>query len=640
MKYSNILLVAAAIAATACAKEIVSENENTNQHEVQLYPMTFSAGADDGSAPDTKVTLEGKSVLWSATDKIKVFDGTEKSLEAFEITSGEGTTSAIFSGSVADPSAKTYYALYPYQADATCTASKITIGTTEYSSYLTVDLPETQAAVDGSVDPAAFIAVAVSDANGNFSFKNLNSLVKFRLSADDITNLESISISSNSLEAIAGSMNVAFNTSDIPVQTYVSGKMDSYVTLNAPEGGFKANTDYYFAIRSIGFASGLTITAKYQDGSCKHASSTKAPSKSLSRNSVLNLGTLTLTDGLPNDLYIAYLHGQDIDVAGVKINKATYGNATLHKDDEELKTGSGVHFVSEGKTITYNNDNAVTKLVILGRNKNTRSILKCSSKKYFKLNQTTGGYAIFHNLIVDQSDATSYFMTISADQVFDKVIFDNCLFKFASGYNIIYAATVKRSINNLTISSCDFEAATFDRIFIAHSSNAVTINNIVVTNNIIKGNSSNSFRISNGSAATYKKIVFKNNSLVNSLTADALFNIKTAEAVEIENNLFYASKATKNMSVVNTSSAPTFSTHNNYDCIVKNGSTQYIMKIFYNPEITSGYTEFNHLETSPFSEPETATQATEYASYGAQRSWSVSQSLSERQTWTGVSAWE
>ena len=331
MKYSKITLALAAFAATACAIEVLPETPAENQPEVQLYPMTFTAGADDGSDSETKVTLDGTSVLWAEGDQIKVFDGTAIPLSPFTVTSGEGTTSASFSGSVADPSAKTYYALYPYQEAATFTSGDITIGSTKYTSYLTVDLPEVQQAVDGSVDPKAFLALAVSDETGDFAFKNLNSLVKFCLSESDIENLESISISSNSLEAIAGNMYVAFNASGIPVQTYVSGQMDSYITLNAPAEGFKANTDYFFAIRSIGFASGLTITAKYSDGTCKHATSTKAPGTQLSRNSVLNLGELPLVDGLPNDLYIAYLHGQNIDVAGKIINKATYNTAILHK---------------------------------------------------------------------------------------------------------------------------------------------------------------------------------------------------------------------------------------------------------------------------------------------------------------------
>ena len=621
MKYSKITLALAAFAATACAIEVLPETPAENQPEVQLYPMTFTAGADDGSDSETKVTLDGQSVLWAEGDQIKVFDGTATPLDPFTVTSGAGTTSATFSGSVADPSANTYYALYPYQASATFTSGNITIGQTNYPSYLTVDLPEEQQAVDGSVDPKAFLALAVSDGNGDFSFKNLNSLVKFRLSESDITKLESISISSNSLEAIAGNMKVAFNANGVPVQTYVSGKMDSYITLKAPTEGFKANTDYFIAIRSIGFASGLTITAKYEGGTCKHATSTKAPEKSLSRNSVLNLGELPLVDGLPNDLYIAYLHGQNIDVAGKIINKATYNTAILHKTNEDLKTGSGLHFVNDDVTLTYNFDNAVTKLVILGRNKTKRSTLKCASGKYLKLNEATGGYAIFHNMIIDQSSATTYFMTVNANQVFETVLFDNCLFKFVSGKNIIYIATAERGIKNLTISNCDFDSAGFDRVFIAHSSIAVNINNIFVVNNIIKGNSSNSFRISNGSAAIYDNIVFKNNSLINCLTADALFNIKTAKTVDVQNNLFYASTAAKNMSVVNAYQPTNVTTSNNFDYIQKaNGGSQYYMKVFYKSYGESfTFTEFTHLSTSPFQDTETAQQTTDYSAYGAQR---------------------
>lgn len=423
MKYSKITLALAAFAATACAIEVLPETPAENQPEVQLYPMTFTAGADEGSDPETKVTLDGTSVLWAADDQIKVFDGTATPLDPFTVKSGAGTTSASFSGSVANPSANKYYALYPYQEAATFTSGDIKIGNTDYKSYLTVDLPEEQQAVDGSVDPKAFLALAVSDGNGDFSFKNLNSLVKFRLSESDITKLESISISSNSLEAIAGNMKVAFNANGVPVQTYVSGKMDSYITLKAPTEGFKANTDYFIAIRSIGFASGLTITAKYEGGTCKHATSTKAPEKSLSRNSVLNLGTLPLVEGLPNDLYIAYLHGQSIDIAGTKVNKIDYPAGTLINSDKEIQ--NGVFFLNDRVSATLK---TACKTIAIGRFSG-RNCTVTRTDSYIRIAPSSEtDYLLLKNvkLVLANPGKDAYLSAISADGTFESIIFDSC----------------------------------------------------------------------------------------------------------------------------------------------------------------------------------------------------------------------
>ncbi|MGN1210704.1 MAG: hypothetical protein ACI4TM_03395, partial [Candidatus Cryptobacteroides sp.] len=529
MRYSNILLVAAAIAATACTKEIVSENGNNSQPEVKLYPMTFTAGADDGSASDTKVTLDDKSVLWSAGDQIKVFDDTETSLDAFEITSGEGTTSATFSGSVSDPSANTYYALYPYQESATQTISDITIGTTTYSRYLTVDLPETQTAVDGSVDPAAFIAVAVSDESGNFSFKNLNSLVKFQLSESDIENLASISISSNSLEAIAGSMNVAFNSSGIPVQTYVSGQMDYYVTLNAPDGGFKKETDYYIAIRSIGFSGGLTVTAKYLDGTCKHATSDNAPGTSLARNSVLNLGTLPLGDGLPNDLYIAYLHGQDIDAAGVKINKESYTKssiltATSANTTIGSLTAGNVTFISQedAASFQFSGNIAINGDVVLINRFQDKKVNIDANGKYFQANT---GSLILSNITIDAKGSSTtensvFIRNYKATDNLSKLIIDNCKISHV-GQFFIQLTQSSLTVNDLRIHNSDIGFSSTEKsVYLVRCNQAVTFTKVDFYNNILFYENEGSvvgtlFSNTNGSTnPTISSLKIQNNTIV------------------------------------------------------------------------------------------------------------------------------
>ena len=666
MKYSKITLVLAAFAATACAIEVLPETPAENQPEVQLYPMTFTAGADDGSAPETKVTLDGKSVLWSANDQIKVFDGTATPLSAFTIANGAGKTSATFSGSVADPSAKTYYALYPYQSDATCTVSEITISSTKYSSYLTVDLPETQKAVDGSVDPDAFIAVAVSDASGNFSFKNLNSLVKFRLSESDVTNLESISISSNTLEAIAGSMNVAINASGIPVQTYVSGKMDSYVTLNAPEGGFKANTDYYFAIRSIGFASGLTITAKYTDGSCKNASSAKAPSKSLSRNSVLNLGSLTLANGLPNDLYIAYLHGQNIDAAGTMVNKSLFPSATLIKANG--KTSSGVNFVNPSLTVTME---TLSNQIIIGRFLDQKSTVTKGSVYY--LSGTSGtDCLILKNLSLSLTTDKDYHFGSNADNTtFEKVGFDNC--KITITKTLVKSTGTTRVIESFVMKDCDIKVtASSIKLFDSNNLNQ-TLQTVSFENNILYAESDvEKFYAFYGTGSTITSLKFNRNTVVNLYPAPAYaYNYAKDATSEGSNNLFYIpSYKTVVIGLVSGSSTDY---EPKYTGIVRKGSYNEVQTNFkanyaiYTeaPSATDARLKCGHGTNANNPDGEIASVSKDQSAndgvmkydsehfdvvngifiplvstYGAQRTQTGTETLSERQTWTGVSAWE
>ena len=113
-KTIRFMLYAAATAVTvSCAEEIIPENtQNNNSSELNLIPMTFTAGAEDA---DTKIVLQDdrKTIHWESTDKIKVFDGKSNDLPAFTTT--DSGLSADFSGGVADADAGTYYALYPYQ---------------------------------------------------------------------------------------------------------------------------------------------------------------------------------------------------------------------------------------------------------------------------------------------------------------------------------------------------------------------------------------------------------------------------------------------------------------------------------------------------------------------------------------------
>lgn len=440
MKIKNMIFVVAAIAATACTKEIVSENGNTNQPEVKLYPMTFTAGSDDGSEPESKVTLEGKNVLWAPDDKIKVFDGTSNNLEAFSIKAGAGTTKATFTGNVSDPNTNTYYAMYPYQDAATYNTDNLTIGKNEYTGgYFTLDLPEFQTAVEGSVDPKAFITVAKSDTEGNFSFKNLVGLIKFKINEANITDLESITIYGQDGESISGNMKVGFNENGIPVQTYVSGTMDTYVTLSAPEGGFKANTEYFFAIRSCKFEKGFNIVAKYKDGTYKHISTDKGPNAYINRDNTLNLKEIpTMEAGLPNDLYLAYRAGLDINIAGNIVNKTKYQSATLVTADKTISGKTGVFFINNDINVTIA-QNEMNQAAFIGRYNDKRSAVTITKQIQPKSSGSDEETIIIKNLDINYTPNSQL---IYLKSNFANLAIDNCAIKYLQ-HTLIYANTYK-----------------------------------------------------------------------------------------------------------------------------------------------------------------------------------------------------
>lgn len=116
-----LAIVAGAAAITACQKENLIEGETPQQAVSELKPMTFTAYME-GQDPASKTTIDGShyttdqlyDVLWSAGEKIGVYDGAEENngCQAFTLNSGAGSANAEFIGEAAE--AQTYYAIYPY----------------------------------------------------------------------------------------------------------------------------------------------------------------------------------------------------------------------------------------------------------------------------------------------------------------------------------------------------------------------------------------------------------------------------------------------------------------------------------------------------------------------------------------------
>lgn len=411
-KMRFMLFAVAAMAAASCAKEIAPETGNTTTPQVNLVPMTFTAGAEDAG---TKVALQenGKTLHWESTDQIKVFDGISNELAAFTTT--ESGVSVTFAGQVSDGAAGPFYALYPYQADATFGASTIT--NKEYGNVITATIPSEQIAVAGSVPANAFIAAAVSDDKDNFSFKTICGYIKFQLSAEDAAGAQSVSFSGNGLEAIAGDVEIYFNNAGTAAfgQDYVRGATKDYVTLT---GDFQADTDYYFAIRSNKFANGFTMTIKYADGSCKHVTTTAAAPQTVSRNMVMNLGKPVFKAGAPANQYIAWQHGASIDIAGTLYSKEANGAATLVKSETSISK-DGVYFVNSGFTATVTAN--IKSIVLVGTDPANRATISVS--KAFKPN---GSYPMaIANADVTYSNTNQLFQ-LSADT--DKITFQNSSF--------------------------------------------------------------------------------------------------------------------------------------------------------------------------------------------------------------------
>ena len=260
-KFSSLFLCAvAAMAAVSCSKEIQNEQPTP---EVELFPMTITA-----TSTDTKTELVDQvSIKWLTTDKLSVFDGTGNR----EFTStGEGKT-VEFDGEVAE--AATYYALYPYNAEASISGT--TVNTT---------LSANQPAKAGSFADGFNINAAAAAATEDFHFTNVLSVAK--LSVAD-TNLDGHSIASITLTStynLAGDVVVSYGDN---ITAAAGTNAVKEVTLTSESG--LVDGDYYFCLLPN---AGGEITLTFTDTNGMTATKTATLTKPFTAGTVKNLGSV------------------------------------------------------------------------------------------------------------------------------------------------------------------------------------------------------------------------------------------------------------------------------------------------------------------------------------------------------------
>ena len=421
-----ILSAMAMVAAASCTKEIVDVNKETAL-DVELFPMTFTA-----SSQQTKAEMvDAQTIHWQSGDQINVFDGNGTVYEPFT-TSGEGA-SVTFEGMAGK--AEGYYALYPYQSSATMTDGTI-IAT----------FPSEQTAVAGSFDPKAFISVAQSDAEGNFSFKNVAALVKFTMPVGE--NATSATLTANAdKELLCGPVKITFDENGNP-SAPSAGKMTNAVTL---KGNLEGGKTYYFVVRpGIAFSEGLTISI---DGKKYRTSSTKL-GKTLVRNSVMALPEFTFKEGMPKDLYNAYEHGFDLQIGGQKFDKATYGEATLITTAVSAPK-AGIYFLNP--EIEQPMGSNIEHMAIIGRYADQRSMLTRTDFAYLNSTDASDNYLILANVEYKASDLTkNYCMVINKTGAFENIVFDNIKVSLPNAIKLVYCGTTNdRSIKNFTLKNSD-----------------------------------------------------------------------------------------------------------------------------------------------------------------------------------------
>ena len=254
MKYSRLILSAMILSmAAGCSVDERLVEPLSAQKDKEL---TIQAIREDGIT-DTKTSRDESdgSVWWTPGDALSLFYGSGSAGGSkFITTATESCRSADFSGTIGVITGcgegttiddTFFWGLYPYQEDASCDGSSITM-----------NLPSVQTAVPGTFATDLFPTLARSQGL-IFKFYNICGGMMFSVTKEG---LKKVTLKSNNGELITGKAKVGFNASSgLPeVKEIIDGSDE--IVLKAPTGEtFEVGKFYYIVMFPTTFSGGFTV---------------------------------------------------------------------------------------------------------------------------------------------------------------------------------------------------------------------------------------------------------------------------------------------------------------------------------------------------------------------------------------------
>ena len=382
----NLFMVAAValMALTACTKENVNEGgAQAPEMPAPSYYVEFTAEAanDDAaatpSAPSSaqsKTTFDetAKKTLWSSDDLISV---NGKKFKVDKLIEGGLKARFINAEELGEDFGAPFTAIYPYDA---------TQGQAE--------VPAVQTVSAGSFAEESVVTVAYSAEDNTLSFKHVNSLLKFQVSAacDEVTIISD--------DALAGTIKVNGVTTENVDYSILDAKKE--VTVNGP---FVTGKDYYVAV----LPGEKTNFKVYVDGYYSKGAASVTPQ----RSKVMNMKTLPeplRKVYVKNDLYwedlAVYAWGENGELLGTWPGTKVSNTETVNGKTYNVIDFQGIDDVATGIIITGKASNGSKDVEI----KTSDIVSDLKGDKYYRLSirdglykevnpldETTFGYRIF-----------------------------------------------------------------------------------------------------------------------------------------------------------------------------------------------------------------------------------------------------
>jgi endonuclease/exonuclease/phosphatase family metal-dependent hydrolase len=215
MKKVFLFFVALGFFAASCAKLELAKPEGVT--------ITVS------SEGEVKTSLSNGNVLWSPSDKIRVFSDTDNTGEEYVLIEGAGTGNGSFFGN--DMSGSTYYVAYP---------STASFNGSSFTYTMPAEQPYTQGSFARNANP--MLSSASASLNG-FSMKNLCGVLKLRLTGTE--HVSRLELTFSSAVSGTGTVNAGGNTlvMDGGASNTVAMTFDTPLTLDS-----SIPSDFWFVI--------------------------------------------------------------------------------------------------------------------------------------------------------------------------------------------------------------------------------------------------------------------------------------------------------------------------------------------------------------------------------------------------------
>ena len=590
--------------------------------------MEFTAGT-----PGTRTAINSdNSVSWTDDDAISVFDGTYNN--EFTISSGAGSSNATFSGAAIE--SDTYYALYPYSADAALSGSTI-------SSVL----PSDQLSGYNTFSPGTNPSVAVSEGN-TLVFHNVAGLVRVTLPEGYSGERTVSEIQLSADQSLSGAYTVDMSGSSYSAVATAKTPAGVRLIPSDSNSGVISGTEFYLAVLP-GSYTNLKLSVIFTDGS--YMTGTIA-SAEITAGTVFN-APVDPDNATANDqgLYGLYQAGIDIEIGGKYYNIADFGEAQLIVSDAVISTltdNCGVFFIAPEANVTWSYTSGSRNVLLIGNDEDVNS--KVTLSEYIRCNAGTDENAEFivYNIELDATNLTTnyvflqnYTLMPSSVRIIDSkfLLNDDIVFRVTNNNDDI------RSFKNIDLQGNIIKIQDDAQPFIVAGSLTSTFESINLQNNIFyeaEGGTVDSYSIFVGTGATINKVTMENNTFVNIKTTNGFFRYGNLKEVVLRNNLIYMDAQLSGLYVFRPyfstlSEAENYPEGETYPGNPENGTCEQSIvydatqgttrkQWFYggmNRLVLTVETEMNPLTESPFSELDIATETftvkPKYASYGAQR---------------------